>query len=134
MRNVVFALIIGALLIGGASRTGAAVAPHVEAATSIDAGRYLVIVTGCNHCHTQGWEQSDGHTPQSQWLLGSHAPGPGGQASPNLRAIVASMPRSGFIALLRRKQPPGQQMPFFNVRMMSNADLNAIYDFTRSLK
>jgi hypothetical protein len=134
LRNSLVVAIAGLLLLSGISASGAVTTPHVTAASSVDAGRYLVIVTGCNHCHTVGWEQSDGHTPQAQWLKGSHAPGPGGQASPNLRLIAQSTSRASFAALFRRKQPAGMQMPFFNTRYFSDADLNSIYDFIRSLK
>jgi hypothetical protein len=134
LRTYLVAAIAGALLLSGTSRGGAVAPPHVAAASPVEGGRYLVVITGCNHCHTVGWEQSDGHTPESQWLKGSHAPGPGGQASPNLRLITQSTSRTSFAALFRRKQPAGMQMPFFNTRYFSDADLNSIYDFIRSLK
>jgi hypothetical protein len=134
LRNYLVVAIVGALLLSATSRSGAVATPHVAATSPVEAGRYLVIITGCNHCHTVGWEQSDGHTPQSQWLKGSHAPGPGGQPSPNLRLIAQATTHASFAALFRRKQPAGMQMPFFNTRYFSDADLNSIYDFIRSLK
>jgi len=134
LRNGLLAALVGALVVSGVSQTGAMDTPHVAAASSVDAGRYLVVISGCNHCHTPGWEQTDGVVPQAQWLTGAHAPGPHGAPSPNLRKIVASEPLAAFSATLHRKQVLGVQMPFVNTRQFSEADIKSIYDFIRSLK
>jgi hypothetical protein len=107
-------------------------AAHVAAATPLDAGRYLVKVTGCNECHTKAWEETNGHVPETQWLTGGtipHSP----VAAPNLRTIVAGMSKDRFVALFRTPQPP-QPMPFQNFRDMPASDVGAIYDFIASLR
>jgi mono/diheme cytochrome c family protein len=134
LRNGLLIALVGAIILSGASRTGASDTPHVVAASSIDAGRYLVVISGCNHCHTPGWEQTDGVVPQAKWLTGAHAPGPQGAPSPNLRTIVASESLAAFSATLHRKQVLGVQMPFVNTRQFSDADIRSIYDFIHSLK
>jgi hypothetical protein len=108
--------------------------PHTVASTQLEAGRYLVITDGCNHCHTQGWQQSNGEIPQSKWLLGGHAPGTGGAATPNLRVITDAMPQSAFIHLVHVPHSAQDQMPWFNLRTLSDADLTSIYVFIKSLK
>ena len=39
-------------------------------ADSIERGRYLVIISGCNDCHTPGYAPSNGQTDESLWLTG----------------------------------------------------------------
>lgn len=104
---------------------------HVTGGSQIDSGRYLVLATGCNHCHTEGWKASNGTSPESQWLKGGHLtpkiPGP------NLRTFVASVSEQDFVNLFHKTQPI-QEMPFFNLRQMSSQDLKAMYAYIHSLK
>jgi len=123
--------VLAVLALLGPAAVGARSEPHVAADTPIEAGRYLVIITGCNHCHTEGWQNSDGTVPESQWLRGGHAPP--NIPTPNLRAVLGALPQAAFIRLFRTKQPPSQ-MPFFNFRTLSDQDLIAIYTFIRQLK
>ena len=37
---------------------------HVEAASQIEAGRYLAIVAGCNDCHTHEYLMREGQIPE----------------------------------------------------------------------
>jgi mono/diheme cytochrome c family protein len=37
----------------------------------IERGRYLVRITGCNDCHTEGYAEAGGEVPEEQWLKGS---------------------------------------------------------------
>jgi mono/diheme cytochrome c family protein len=39
-------------------------------AETVERGRYLVTITGCNDCHTAGYLASEGQTPEEQWLTG----------------------------------------------------------------
>lgn len=68
---------------------GASAAPQVTTGSPMAAGRYLVVVTGCNHCHTEGWQESNGHVPEARWLNGGHAPP--NVPTPNLRTMVRAM-------------------------------------------
>jgi mono/diheme cytochrome c family protein len=109
----------------------AAPTPHVDAATPLDAGRYLVVVTGCNHCHTAGWQQTNGHVPETQWLKGGHAPP--NVPTPNLRSVVGAMDEKQFDRLFRTVQPV-MVMPWYNLRTLSDADIHALYTYIHSLK
>ena len=36
----------------------------------IKRGRYVVMIGGCNDCHTAGYAPSGGKVPEKDWLLG----------------------------------------------------------------
>lgn len=55
---------------------------------SIERGRYLAKIGGCNDCHTPGYGLSGGQVPEAQWLVGDQLGwnGPWGTTYPsNLR-------------------------------------------------
>jgi len=110
---------------------------HVMAATSVQAGEYIVRMSGCNGCHTPGWPQSGGKLPPSKWLTGSDVGyrGPWGTVYPvNVRLFASSIPRDAWIGLFK-SAPPLPVMPFddYGHGGMSDADVGAIYDFVVSL-
>lgn len=37
----------------------------------IERGKYLVVITGCNDCHTDGYLLSQGEIAEEQWLTGN---------------------------------------------------------------
>lgn len=101
---------------------------------SIDMGRYLITIAGCNDCHTAGYPESNGNVPETQWLKGSPVgyQGPWGTTFPaNLRLSVANMSKEQFIARAKSELLP--PMPWFNLRAMSDDDLKAIYIYIKSL-
>lgn len=105
------------------------------AGKSIERGRYLVRVAGCNDCHTAGYAESGGAVPERQWLTGSPVGwrGPWGTTYPaNLRLSMADISEARWIEIGRTMQfrPP---MPWFALRDMSTEDLRAIYRFVRHL-
>lgn len=104
-------------------------------AASVERGRYLVKVSGCNDCHTPGYPESDGNVPPEQWLTGAAFGwrGPWGTTyGANLRLYMAGLSEDEWVAEAKtlRRRPP---MPWFNLNAMDDADLRAIYRFTRSL-
>lgn len=109
--------------------------PHIVAASDVEAGRYLVIVGGCNDCHTAGYLQTEGNVPESEWLLGSPVGwrGPWGTTYPsNLRLTTQNLTEDGFVTILKTRKalPP---MPWMNVARLSDRDARAIYRYIRSL-
>lgn len=109
--------------------------PRVVAATPEEAGRYLVVLGGCNDCHTPGWDQTGGKIPQDQWLLGSPVgfSGPWGTTYPaNVRQFMAALSEDQWVELAHRweARPP---MPAFNLHHLADDDLRAIHKFVRSL-
>lgn len=121
-----------------ARASSAPVAPErlsVVAFNAVDAGRYLVKVTGCNDCHTPGWEESGGSVPEATWLTGLPVGfrGPWGTTYPsNLRFFVRSFTADTWVAVLRARtvRPP---MPWVSLHAMSDADLRAVYEYIKSL-
>jgi mono/diheme cytochrome c family protein len=97
-------------------------------------GRYLVVISGCNDCHTAGYIQKGGAVPEQEWLTGTAIgyQGPWGTTYPsNLRLVVAGMSESQWIKHARQERLP--PMPWFNVREMTDEDLKAVYAYVRSL-
>ncbi len=120
------------MAVGLALAAGAVVAGGKQG--SIERGRYLVSTSGCNDCHTEGYPQSGGTVPSSEWLTGSQVgfSGPWGTTYPvNLRLLVQSMSEDQWLHAARREMRP--PMPWFSLRDMSDDDLKAVYAFIRSL-
>lgn len=97
-------------------------------------GRYLVLTTGCNDCHTAGFALSAGATPEAEWLTGDRLGwrGPWGTSYPsNLRLSLARFSEGQWLSYARNLQarPP---MPWFGLREMSDTDLLAIYRYVRA--
>ena len=102
--------------------------------SSVDRGRYLITIAGCNDCHTAGYPESGGKVPESQWLRGSPIgyQGPWGTTYPaNLRLSVANMSEEQFIARSKSELMP--PMPWFNLVAMSEQNLKAMYGYIKSL-
>ena len=105
-------------------------------ASPLARGRYLVMIGGCNDCHTDGYAPSGGVTPEKDWLLGSGPlgfRGPWGTTyAPNLRLTASKMREDAWVKYGKelKTRPP---MPWFNVNAMSEPDLRAMYRFIRNL-
>ncbi len=120
---------------GAEGKDEGAPAPYVAAATPEEAGRYVVIVGGCNDCHTVGWGETNGGVPEDRWLTGSPVGfrGPWGTSYPaNLRLTVQQMGEDAFVARAKagRGLPP---MPWMNLARTTQSDLRAVYRFIRAL-
>jgi mono/diheme cytochrome c family protein len=129
----IFANVIGtALFLGLAGQASAGDTAKVSAA--VERGRYLVTIGGCNDCHTAGYLEQGGTTPESQWLTGSPIgyQGPWGTTyASNLRRVAGRMTAAEWVAHARKERLP--PMPWFNVKVMTDTDLKAVYAFIRSL-
>ncbi|MGH8194096.1 MAG: cytochrome C [Woeseiaceae bacterium] len=102
---------------------------------SMDRGRYLVKIAGCNDCHTPGYAMMGGNVPENEWLTGDRLGwrGPWGTTYPiNLRLYMQDLTEDQWIQVAQTVQsrPP---MPWFALHDMSQDDLRAIYRFMRSL-
>ncbi len=107
-------------------------APNAE---QLDRGRYIVSITGCNHCHTAGWEQAGGEIPESERLMGDPTGNWGSWGTSyatNLRISFSKRTEDQWVkyAKAMKTRPP---MPWFNIRPMTEADLRAVYQYIRSL-
>lgn len=113
--------------------------PKKQAATQdgkqVDRGRYLSRIAGCNDCHTPGYLLSEGNVPENVWLTGDRLGwrGPWGTTyASNLRLFVNALTEDQWVATARilKTRPP---MPWFNLNIMHEEDLKAIYQFIRYL-
>ncbi|MEL7833066.1 c-type cytochrome [Fodinibius sp. N2] len=108
---------------------------HVKWDNPIEAGKYLVTITGCNDCHTDGYLMMGGQVPEEDWLMGSAVGwrGPWGTTYPtNLRLRVQEWDEETWVKTLKNRKalPP---MPWMNVNRMSEEDMRAIYVYIKSL-
>jgi len=132
MRVIVVVVAMGAAFVF-APDTGTSNATAAD--PSVQRGRYLVRIGGCNDCHTPGYMAKTGNVPEDQWLtgdsLGFH--GPWGTTYPsNLRHLLGTMEEESWVRFARnlRTRPP---MPWFNLKVMNENDLRAMYRYVRSL-
>ncbi len=107
-----------------------------SAAAKIERGRYLVTIAGCNDCHTAGYANVEGQTPESEWLKGDALgwKGPWGTTyAPNLRITLSTMNEDQWVSFAHslRSRPP---MPSFNLNVMTEKDLRDIYAFITHLQ
>ena len=110
-------------------------APKEDPRAVLARGRYVVLVAGCNDCHTPGWRESDARLPSSTWLTGNRIGfrGPWGTSYPaNLRLEFQFLPEEQWNTFVHTRggHPP---MVWQNLRTLTPADRHAIYLFIRSL-
>jgi mono/diheme cytochrome c family protein len=108
---------------------------HEPNAVAIGHGRYLIVISGCNDCHTAGYAQAGGEIPESQWLMGDSIGwrGPWGTTYPaNLRLYMDALSEDQWLETARtlKTRPP---MPWPSIRAMNEVDLRTIYQYIRSL-
>jgi mono/diheme cytochrome c family protein len=113
---------------------GKAVAGEAGRDPQLARGKYLVTIGGCNDCHTPGYGETGGTTPERDWLVGSPVgfQGPWGTSyAANLRLVIGSMSESEWVAHARKERLP--PMPWFNLARMTDPDLKAMYAYVKSL-
>ncbi len=99
-------------------------------------GRYLVMVGGCNDCHTPGFMQKGDAVPESLWLTGNPVGwrGPWGTTySSNLRQFVKDMDEDTWVKVVRERnsRPP---MPWASLHAMDDRDLRSTFRYVKSLQ
>ena len=98
-------------------------------------GRYVVVMAGCNDCHTDGYLQLEGKAPEVDWLAGSSVGwyGPWGTTYPiNLRLFMQFLSEDAWIEFSRTaKSRPA--MPWWVLHEMKEQDLRAILFFVKHL-
>jgi hypothetical protein len=74
---------------------------------SLERGRYIAQIAGCNDCHTPNYAQSGGRVPEKDWLIGDRLGwrGPWGTTYPaNLRMTMARMSEEDWVRVARSAQ------------------------------
>lgn len=98
------------LLIMGCEKKQGNLHTEVSQAEMVSHGRYLIITSGCNDCHTDGFMQNH-NIPESDWLTGSALgwQGPWGTTYPaNLRMTAQNLTEDQWVEMLKTRQgmPP----------------------------
>ena len=119
----------------GACAPQQATNPYISAVTPETAGKYMVIMGGCNDCHTVGWDESGGNKQVEDWLTGNPVGfrGPWGTTYPsNLRLFVQQLSEDNWVNMLHTRSdfPP---MPWSNMHRINDQDLRAGYRFIKGL-
>jgi mono/diheme cytochrome c family protein len=121
----------------GRATTSTQTAPRATAApnATIERGRYVVEIGGCNDCHTKGYAEAGGKAAEADRLKGDTLGyrGPWGTTYPtNLRLSIGKMTEDDWVkrAKTLETKPP---MPWFNIRAMTEADQRALYQYVKSL-
>lgn len=102
---------------------------------TIERGRYLVDIAGCNDCHTEGFMTKGGKVPEGERLTGSGLGwrGPWGTTyAANLRLYFQDITEEQWLKIAReiQRRPP---MPYYSLNAMSEADARAVYRYIRHL-
>jgi mono/diheme cytochrome c family protein len=124
-----------AVLAAATAQYASAQTPNTADSKSIERGRYVVKIAGCNDCHTPGYTQTGGKVPEQQWLTGDQLGwrGPWGTTYPsNLRLYLRDMSEDQWLKIAKTAQfrPP---MPWFALHAMSPQDLRAVFRFVKHL-
>ncbi len=124
----------------GARRDAAPVPAAVVAASkepepTVERGRYMVKVAGCNDCHTPGFMEKGYGVPETEWLTGVPVgwKGPWGTTyASNLRIFLKDFDEETFVQMARARntRPP---MPWPNLHGMNDQDLRSVFRYIRSL-
>src|SRR5690348_12400159 len=110
--------------------------PELPSGPSGLRGRYLVMIGGCNDCHTPGFMQKGDAIPESLWLTGNPVGwrGPWGTTySSNLRQFVKDMDEETWVKVIRERntRPP---MPWSSLHAMDDRDLRSTFRYIKSLQ
>jgi mono/diheme cytochrome c family protein len=127
-------LVMGSLVLASTAMSGMKKSAMSDK-EMVEHGRYLVQVAGCNDCHTAGYLLNDGKIPEAQWLEGDSFGwrGPWGTTyAANLRTFINGMSEEQWITVAKalKRRPP---MPWFDVNIMKDSDLKAIYQYVKSV-
>ena len=123
-----------AVVLGMSIRMGQVTAQTMDAQT-VERGKYLVIIAGCNDCHTPGYLVSEGRVPEELWLTGDASGwcGPWGTTyGTNLRIVVEGLTEEQWVTYAQNLTAR-PTMPWFNLNQMKDEDLRAIYRYIRQL-
>ncbi len=125
------ALALAALVCAGMPGATASAAPD----PLVERGRYLIVVGGCNECHTPGYVEAGGKLAEADWLTGTDIgwQGPWGTTYPaNLRRFVSALSEDEWVQYARHvvTRPP---MGWFVLNALSESDARAIHRFVHGL-
>jgi|SRR5579871_1130914 mono/diheme cytochrome c family protein len=134
------------IVLAGAAAVAAAASllPRAQADSQVDRGKYLVVLAGCNDCHTPGFFL--GNPDMAKYLGGSDVgfeiPGlgvfPGRNITPDKETGIGNWTDEQIAtALTTGKRPDGRQlapiMPYHAFSYLTKDDVAAIIAFLHSI-
>jgi hypothetical protein len=104
-------------------------------APSVDYGKTVSIIGGCNDCHTAGYNESQGVINPDMALKGNPVGyrGPWGTTyAMNLRILAAGMSEDAWVKFLQTftARPP---MPYYNVHALDDVQMRSLHMYIASL-
>lgn len=127
--------LVAPLVLAALDQKSSAVRPSEATATAAQ-GRYIVAVGGCNNCHTPGFTEANGKTPESDWLAGTNVGyyGPWGTTyPPNLRLFVAGVSSEDAWVKFAHDLKTLPPMPWWVLHEMRDSDLRDMYRLIKDL-
>ncbi|MCM2264720.1 MAG: hypothetical protein NDI73_05945 [Desulfuromonadales bacterium] len=109
--------------------------PQTEDQATIERGRYLIKISGCNDCHTEGFLDEGGNMPEKNWLTGSKRGWHNEQGTTyatNLRLLFSQLDENQWVTMARTMKTKAPMM-WYRLREINDADLRAIYRYVRWL-
>ena len=105
------------------------------AAPSVDYGKWVSVVGGCNDCHTAGYNETAGKIDPATALKGTSVgyQGPWGTTyAMNLRILAANMNEDDWVKFLQtfKARPP---MPYYNVNALDEVQMRSLHMYIASL-
>ncbi|HET7262190.1 MAG TPA: cytochrome C [Casimicrobiaceae bacterium] len=131
--------VLGMVVLGAAGMLGVVQAYAATGSSKedpwVERGRYVVMIGGCNDCHTPGFAEHGGKAKEADLLTGDSLGwrGPWGTTyPPNLRLYFQTITEKEWLKGAKKfmARPP---MPFWAVNHMGKGDLRALYRYVRSL-
>ena len=130
-------LMLKALLLAAAGliAAGAATQAAEPSSPTVEFGKYVSILGGCNVCHTVGYNESGGKIDPATALKGNPVgwQGPWGTTyAVNLRLLASTMGEDDWVKYLKTftAKPP---MPFYNVHAMDDVMMRSLHMYIVSL-
>ena len=129
-RNILLAAMFAAAALAISQATAA---PPGKA--SVERGRYIAKIAGCNDCHTSGYLMGAGKVPEKEWFTGDSFGWRGDWGTTyavNLRMYMKDMSEDQWVAKARtlRARPP---MPWYVLAELEESDLRSFYRFVKTL-
>lgn len=139
MQRTLIVLIAAMLSVITGCVESATQAPDIEGIRQrmldIERGRYVVVIMGCNDCHTPDYMVKRSNIREEDWLVGSNLGfrGPLGTSYPtNLRRLINDISEEDWLILAKQMR---DESPMADVMLPETVDqdLRAIYSFIKYL-
>jgi hypothetical protein len=136
-RSIVFFATLCALMSGCAEpgKPTSDIEDMRQQMSEIERGRYVIVVMGCNDCHTPDYIVRRANIPEKDWLVGSplgFRSALGTSYPTNLRLLLNSIDEEDWLILAKRMR---KESPMADVMLpeTEDRDLRAIYKFINYL-